>query len=129
MSLYGLSILPLLQSVDRSYFNENGSIGVRHVAFADDLAGAGNISCLLNWWLDVVSLSNPMKLCQKHLGAAVGLARQALHSLCTLGSGTTRLKFFILIYYKIMLSIFYYFEHSVILCTHYLIISKELVKI
>jgi len=56
MSLYSLSILPLLQSVIRAYPGENGNIGVRHVAFADDLSGGGKISCLLNWWLDVLSL-------------------------------------------------------------------------
>ena len=49
MPLYAVAIAPLLQMI-----KSGNAQDVRHIAFADDLCGAGKLVQLRSWWADIV---------------------------------------------------------------------------
>ena len=51
MPIYAIGITPLLDMI-----KDDTSRSVTHVAFADDLAGAGSLECLRKWWDNINKL-------------------------------------------------------------------------
>ena len=52
MPVYAIGIRPLLEAIKPGTMDTSR---VRHVAFADDLGGAGELIHLRNWWDNVVT--------------------------------------------------------------------------
>lgn len=51
MAIYGINLTPLMSSIKSTPNSRN----VKHVAFADDLAGAGKIHDIKSWWENLKS--------------------------------------------------------------------------